>query len=210
MALWQFSLLGGAHMKLRRTSNSPLLDPSVCALVLIAPDTSAFIDSETHAICKRAIATVTQAAETAHVPVFVLSHASEEQHSSTLQREPSTPWQSRFIFEEDVSPWSHKPFVEALTAADRSILVLAGFWLELEILATALHALVDAYDVYVLLDATAPRCPHASEPSMERLNQAGATPVITSQVIHEWSLETSDASSRAALRSLLPALMKPQ
>ena len=199
-------------MKQRRISNSPLMDPSVCALVLIAPDEPAptSIESRAHAICKRTVAVVTRAAEAADVPVFVLSRRAEEQQRSTLLPEPSTPGHRQFILEEHISPWSHKPFVDALTAEDRSILILAGFWLELEILTTALHALVDAYDVYVLLDATVPRCPHASEPSLNRLHQAGAVPVITSQVVHEWSLEIADASSRTALRALLPVLMETQ
>jgi hypothetical protein len=199
-------------VKQRRITNSPLLDPSVSALVLIAPDAPdpTSIDLQAQAICKRSIVVVTRAAEAARVPVFVLSCRSEEQQLTKMPSGPSTPSLRRFVIEDHVSPWSHKPFVDALMAEDRSILILAGFWLELEILTTALHALVDAYDVYVLLDATAPRCPHASEPSLNRLHQAGATPVTTSQVIHEWSLEIADAPSRIALRALLPALMKTQ
>jgi nicotinamidase-related amidase len=188
------------------------MDPSFCALVLIAldaPDATS-IDLRAHAIFKRTVAVVTRAAEAADVPVFVLSRHAEEQQRSTLLAEPSTLRHRRFVLEEHISPWSHKPFVDALTAEDRSILILAGLWFELEILTTALHALIDAYDVYVLLDATVPRCPHASEPSLNRLHQAGATPVITSQVIHEWSLEIADASSRTVLRALLPALMETQ
>jgi len=199
-------------MKQRRISNSPLMDPSVCALVLIAPDVpdATSIDARAHANCKRTVAVVTRAAEAADVPVFVVSRHAEEQQQSTLLAEPSTLRHRRFVLEEHISPWSHKPFVDALTAEGRSILILAGLWLELEILTTALHALIDAYDVYVLLDATVPRCPHASEPSLNRLHQAGATPVITSQVIHEWSLEIADASSRTVLRALLPILMETQ
>ena len=112
------------------------------------------------------------------------------------------------MVQEHGSPWSHQGFVDALTAEDRSILILAGFWLEHEILSTALHALVESYDVYVLLDATPPRSRLGSEPSRDRLNQAGATLVISSQVIHEWSLETADASKRAALLALLPDLVE--
>lgn len=112
----------------------------------------------------------------------------------------------QFVLEEHSSPWSHEGFVEALTAADRPILILAGFWLEHEILATALHALADSYDVFVLVDATPARSRLASEPARERLNQAGATPVVTSQMINEWSLEAADAATRTALISILPSL----
>jgi hypothetical protein len=199
-------------MKQRRVSNSPLLDPSVCALVLITPDTHGpiSIDPNTHAVYQRTVAAVTRAADIARVPVFVLSRHTQQQEQSPLQTEPRTPSHGRFVFQEHTSPWSHKPFVEALAAQDRSVLILAGFWLEHEILATALHALVESYDVYVLFDATPPRSPLAFEPARERLSQAGGTPVTSSQVISEWSFETADASTRAALVSLLPTLLQTE
>jgi nicotinamidase-related amidase len=199
----------GARMKPRRISNSPLLDPSICALVLFAPDTheQAPIDPSTHVIYRRTVPTVIKAAEIASVPVFVLSHPIQQEKQSPSPTEPATPSHRRFVFEDHTSPWAHKAFVEALAADDRSILILAGFWLEHEILATALHALVDGYDVYVLLDATPARSRLAFEPARERLNQAGAIPVIASQVVNEWSIEAQDAPTRSALVSLLPPLI---
>lgn len=195
-------------MKHRRFSNSPLLDPSVSLVVIVASDRHELIaiDPSTYPVYERTIAAMLKAAQIAKVPVFVLSRDVPEQEKSPSVANSDTPSQSRFIFEENTSPWSHKPFVETLAAQDRSVLVLAGFWLEHEVLATALHALVDGYDVYVLLDATPPRSRCASKAARQRLCQAGAMPVTTSQVINEWSFETPDASTRAALSSLLPVL----
>lgn len=195
-------------MKHRRFSNSPLLDPSVSVLVVVSSDGRELvaIHPGTYAVYERMIAAMLKATQIANVPAFILSRDLLEQKQSSLAADPSTPSQWHFIFEQNTSPWSHKPFVEALAAEDRSVLVLAGFWLEHEVLATALHALVDGYDVYVLLDATPPRSRCASEVARQRLSQAGAMPVTISQVINEWSFETSDASTRAALKSLLPLL----
>jgi hypothetical protein len=81
--------------------------------------------------------------------------------------------------------------------------VLAGFWLEHEVVANALHALADSYDVYFVLDASPARMQAAAQLSQDRLIQAGATPVVVSQVIHEWAIETSDATKSAALNALL-------
>ena len=196
-------------MKQRRVSNSPLMDPSVCAVVLIAPvargldSTIAVIRSD----LQRTLSVITKAASIADVPVFILSHDAQQQGVTLPTDIGIAPPRGQFIVQEHGSPWAHEGFVDALAAVDRSILILAGYWLEHEILSTALHALVESYDVYVLLDATPPRSRHASEPSRDRLNQAGATPAISSQVIHEWSLETADAVKRAALLSLLPDLV---
>lgn len=100
-------------------------------------------------------------------------------------------------------PWQHIPLRDALSQQDRPALVLAGFWLEHQIVATALHALADSYDVYFVLDASPARTQTAVRLSQDRLIQAGATPVVVSQVIHEWSLETADAAKAAALNALL-------
>lgn len=196
-------------MKHRRFSNSPLLSPSVSVLVVVSSERRELvaIDPSTCAVYERTIAAMLTAARIAEVPALILSRDTLEQESSSLATEPGSPFQYRFVLEESAPPWSHKPFVETLTAQDRSMLVLAGFWLEHEVLTTALHALVDGYDVYVLLDATPPRSRCASEAARERLSQAGAMPVTASQVINEWSFEAPDISTRAALRPLLPILL---
>ena len=197
-------------MKQRRISNSPLMDPSVCALVVIAPapQDAALADPILRDDHQRASGAVIKAAAIMDVPAFVLSRNAQEQEVAQIASVRGTSPHRQFAFEENGSPWSHRGFVDALTAEDRSILILAGFWLEHQILATALHALAESYDVCVLLDATPARCPHAAQPARERLNQAGATPVVTSQVIHEWIIEAPDAAKQVALNSLLSDLMQ--
>src|SRR5215831_2942792 len=199
-----FSILE-VTMNQRRTSNSPLLDPSFCTVVLISPDAldQGPADPSTPATCKRATEVIAKAAEIAGVPVFVLSARHLEQQFSSSPALSSMRGHVRFVFEQHTSPWSHQAFVEALSAQDRTILILAGLWLEHEILATALNALVDGYDVYVLLDGSAPRSRLASMTARERLTQAGGTPITASQVISEWSFETTDTSLRAELIALL-------
>lgn len=196
-------------MERRRMSDSPLLDPCVCSLIIFPHEMHDLVPiyPNTRTTYKRALAILTKAAEIANVPIFVLSRNPAEQEIPASPNQQGTLCHRHFLFEEHNSPWSHEAFLKALMAEDRSILVLAGFWLEHEILATSLHALVDSYDVYVVLDATPPRSPLASEPARDRLNQAGATPVIASQVLNEWSLEATDASIRTALRRLLPSLL---
>src|SRR5215813_414510 len=195
-------LLEDLFMKQLRISNSPLLDPAFCAVVLISPEAldQTLIDPSTHATCDRAIEVLLRAAEVAEVPVFILAH-DLEQNSPSSRTLPSKSSELRFVLE------AHRAFAEALAAQDRTILILAGLWLEHEILAAALNALVDGYDVYVLLDGSAPRSRLASMTARERLTQAGGTPITTSQVISEWSFETTDTSLRAELIALLRVLL---
>ncbi len=67
----------------------------------------------------------------------------------------------------------------------------------------ALHALADSYDVYFALDASPAKMQAAARLSQDRLIQAGATPVVVSQVIHEWALESADSEKTARLNALL-------
>lgn len=186
------------------------MDPSVCAVVLIAPDARGLASTvaASRPGLQHTLSAIMKAADIADVPVFILSHDAQQQGISLPTDIGTALARGQFVIQGRGSPWSHQGFVDALAAEDRSILILAGFWLEHEILSTALHALVESYDVYVLLDATPPRSRHASEPSRDRLNQARATPAISSQVIHEWSLEAADLSKRAALLSLMPDLVE--
>jgi nicotinamidase-related amidase len=202
-------LLEDSFMQQPRISNSPLLDPAFCALVLISPEVldHSSVGPNTHPAVKRAIDVLLRAAEVAEVPVFILGHDPEQKSASSSQLS-SVPSKLRFGLEQHRSPWAHRPFVEALAAQDRTILVLAGLWFEHEILAAALNALVDGYDVYVLVDGSAHRSHLASVAARERLTQAGGTPITTGQVIGEWASETADAAVRAALMALLPVLME--
>jgi Isochorismatase family len=201
------TVLGDVKMKQPPINHSPLMDPSACALVLIAPDPadlgSTVAPNPANIHGAFAAIAIAKAAHIAKVPVFILRHM-QKQNQSLMSPEPTTVSHRYFVLEEKGSPWSHKGFVDTLATEERSILILAGYWLEHQILATALYALVESYDVYIVLDATPSRSPHAYEPSRERLNQAGATPVVASQVIHEWSLESADDYKRTALLSLMP------
>jgi hypothetical protein len=137
---------GETHMKQRHISTSPLMDPSVCTLVSIAPAPQdlARADPTLRTGYRRASAAVTKAADVMNVPVFTLFPHPKKQsgpRAAGLHRQ--------FVFEAHGCPWLHSAFVEALAAEDRSILILAGLWLEHQVLGTGLHALAEGYDVCV-------------------------------------------------------------
>lgn len=183
---------------------SPLIAPTACSLVLLAPtkrDLTA-ISRQLRTNIRRSFARIVSAANLVDVATFVYSPCDQPakhgfaSHLSNLRHREFAAGPSGF-------PWQHLPLREALSEQDRPGLVLAGFWLEHQVVATALHALADSYDVYFVLDASPAKMRAAVQLSQDRLIQAGATPVVASQVIHEWSLETADAARVAALNALL-------
>ena len=194
-------------MKQRRISNSPLIDPTISALIIIAPVSEEPLACDAPTGQRRAQAAVAQAAAVMDVPVFLLMRPCEKKKTVDTDGKAVKRLPRRFLFEEHSCPWSDRSFIEALEQEDRSILLFAGSWLEHEVLGTALHGLAEGYDACVLLDATAARSHRAAQPAQERLTQAGGTPVVTSQVLHEWMVQASNSTQRTALRDLLSAVL---
>ena len=189
----------------RRISNSPLIDPMVCAVIMMAPaaDDLQSISPDLPAWHHQTNAAITQAADVLDVPLYTLLWRPEPHHSAAGGA-PAQASARRFVLEEYQCPWLDRAFSEALSREDSSVLIVGGCWLEHEILGTALHALAACYDVAILADITPARQAPAAHSARERLVQAGATPIVTSQLIREWMLAAPAGPKREALRALLP------
>ena len=189
----------------KRVSSSPLIDPEVCCLLLLAPDQQAYAGLR-EPVRKRValnLFALTTAARIMDVPVFVSGDDSQA-FASCLA--PGADYR-HFTAGPHSSPWLDPEFMAALTKQDRMALLIGGFWLEHQVLAAGLYALAAAYDVYVLADVTPPQSNAAAHPSHNRLLVQGARPVVTSQVIHEWSLAAS-ADERVGLEGLLENIVE--
>lgn len=189
---------------LSRPLASPLIAPAACLLILLAPNQRDLttVSRQLRTNVRKNFARIISAASIVGVPPLVYSpcdHSAKHGFASHLARLPHREFAAGALG----LPWQHAPLRNALSDQDRSVLVLAGFWLEHQVVATALHALADSYDVYFMLDASPARMQAAERLSQDRLIQAGATPVVVSQVIHEWSSESADAAKAAALHALL-------
>ncbi|MBX9588022.1 MAG: isochorismatase family protein [Hyphomonadaceae bacterium] len=191
-------------------SASPLIHPTACTLFLLAPTAQDLTSMSRRARTnvRRNFVRIITAANVVGVPPLIYSrcdyaakHGFATHVTGLALRE--FPGGVRGL------PWQHAPLTGALSENDRPVLVVAGFWLEHEVVATALHALADSYDVYFVLDASPAKMQAAVRLSQDRLIQAGATPVVVSQVIHEWSLGTTDAAKAAALNALLLSRSTP-
>jgi hypothetical protein len=183
---------------------SPLIAPATCMLVLLAPTQRDLVSiaRKVRANLRRNFARIVSAANVVNVPTFMYSPCSHAARHGLAARLARFSYQE-FVAGTDAFPWQHSAFRDAIAKQDRSAIVMAGFWLEHQVVATALHALADSYDVYFVLDASPAKMQAAIRLSQDRLIQAGATPVVISQVIHEWLLETTDPSKTEALRELL-------
>lgn len=181
----------------KKHSASPLVDPAVCGLVVVAASDDDHTRKPTRIDDSYLRKTEALVAASQHiaVPVFICCRNTDLEVTVDTNR--------TFSCEGYGCIWKNDAFRKALDAEDLSALVFAGCWLDREVTVAALHALADCYDVYVSLDASPVRSRGAARLAEARLSQAGATPLLTEQILHEWIVETPDVAQRAALAALL-------
>lgn len=162
-------------------SNSALLQPDQCCLLFID-----FTDlrSSTHANGSARDKLLNKAAELS-VPVFL----------SWMDKEGADhpdSWLGRLVPDSVVlrrpliNPWKDSRLRETISEQKRHCLILAGGWLEGSLAQSALGALGEAYDVYVLFDLSSGLLDVQNSPVAARLIQAGVVPLTASQLILEW------------------------
>lgn len=184
------------EQSIRKHGVSPLVCPAACGLIVFLPNEGVRSRSPARVhgsyMCKAE--TLVAAAQIVTLPTFVCGRSTNfvavDEHRS-------------FSCEEHGCIWKNESFRKALDAEDKSALVLVGYWLDHEVTVTALYALADCYDVFVALDASPARSKEAARLAETRLLHAGATPLLTDQLLREWIIETSSAVQRTALAALI-------
>jgi isochorismate hydrolase len=84
-----------------------------------------------------------------------------------------------------MNAWEDSRVVEAIKATGRKKTILSGLWTEVCLVLSALSALGQGYEVYVVADASGGITPAAHEHALQRMVNAGAVPVTWIQVLLE-------------------------
>ncbi|AAR34719.1 hydrolase [Geobacter sulfurreducens] len=90
------------------------------------------------------------------------------------------------IERSSMNSWEDAAFVAAVKATGRKKLVMAALWTEVCLAFPALGALKAGYDVYAVEDASGGTTLTAHNAAMRRVEQAGAVPVTSLQVLLEY------------------------
>jgi nicotinamidase-related amidase len=90
------------------------------------------------------------------------------------------------IERSSMNAWEDTKFVAAVKAAGRKKLVIAALWTEVCLAFPALEAIRDGFEVYALEDASGGTSEMAHNAAMRRIEQAGAVPVTSLQVLLEY------------------------
>lgn len=194
-----------------------LLTPENCAVVLIdyqpeqyrtiTSSTREEIDLNVIALCKLAVAyDVPVIVSTVGVDMGVNTGTAEE----IMAELPGVTEIDR----SGVNAWEDEEFRKAVEATGRKNIVMAGLWTEVCLAFPTLDMQAEGYHVYPVADAVGGISPTSHSQALERMRQAGATPVTAiqfgSELMRNWARESSD-KFRKVLQWYFPkrfALMK--
>ncbi|BCS35690.1 hydrolase [Luteitalea sp. TBR-22] len=120
---------------------------------------------------------------------------------------PLIPQLARLFPERDaidrsaINTWADHRVVQEVRAIGRQKLVMAGLWTEVCLTLPVLSALEAGYDVYFVADASGGSSTAAHDLGVQRMVQAGATPLswvqLLSELQYDWARkETYDAVNR--------------
>ena len=194
-----------------------LLTPGTCALVLIdyQPEQYRTVTSSTKEEINLNVVALCKLARAYDVPVIVSTVAvdmgvNEATDPEIMAELPGVPQIDR----TGVNSWEDADFRAAVEATGRKNIVMAGLWTEVCLTFPTLDMQAEGYHVYPVADAVGGISPVAHAQALERMRQAGATPITAiqfgSELMRNWARPSSD-KFREVLRWYFPkrfALMK--
>jgi len=164
---------------IRDPRTDPLLTPqnAVLALIDYQPEQYAGVASIPHAELLANVTMLGRIATTFELPVVLstvyVKHGMSGTNPELLEALPGVPEIDRTT----MNSWEDADFRAAVERTARKKLIIAGLWTEVCVAFPALDALRAGYEVYFVVDAIGGVSRAAHESAIQRMIQAGATPV---------------------------------
>src|SRR3954471_7329959 len=164
---------------IRDPKTDPLLTPqnAVLALIDYQPEQYAGVRSAEHKDLLHHVTMLGRIATTFEVPVVLstvyVKHGMTGTNPELREALPGVPEIDRTT----MNSWEDPDFRAAVEATGRKKLIIAGLWTEVCVAFPTLDALREGYEVYFVVDAIGGVSRVAHEAAMQRMVQAGATPI---------------------------------
>ncbi|WP_239094379.1 hydrolase [Bacillus sp. B15-48] len=131
------------------------------------------------------VAGLAKSAKLFNVPT-VLSTVAADTFSGQIFPEIKEVFPNQEIIDRtSMNAWDDQKVVDAVEKTKKKKLVVAGLWTEVCVVMPVLDALEDGYEVYVVTDASGGVTTEAHDMAIERMIQAGATPITWMQYMLE-------------------------
>ena len=175
------------EVKANTSTTSDILTPSNHTLLMIDHQPQMAFATKSHdmTLVRNNVAGLAKSAKTFNVPT-VLSTVSADTFSGQIFPEIKEVFPEQNIIDRtSMNAWDDKNVVKAVENAGNKKLVVAGLWTEVCVVMPVLDALEDGYEVYVVTDASGGVTTEAHDMAMDRMVQAGATPITWMQYMLE-------------------------
>jgi nicotinamidase-related amidase len=178
----------------RYTGVANLLAPENCTLLLIdhQPSQLASVQSMDRTLLVSNVVGLAKTAKVFGVPT-ILSTVLEDRGGLLFKDVQGVFPEQKTINRTTLNAWEDSRVVAAIKKTGRKKLVVAALWTEICLAYPVLSALADDYAVYIVTDASGGVSVEAHERAVERMVQAGATPVtwigFACELQRDWARE---------------------
>lgn len=102
-----------------------------------------------------------------------------------------------------INAWLNEEFITAVEATGRKRLVIAGLWTGACVTFNVIEAIRRGYDAFFVADASGDTTPQVHERSVERMIQAGATPLTAQHFVYELQQDWARSETYQGVMDLL-------
>jgi nicotinamidase-related amidase len=172
-----------------------MLTPQNCALALIDYQPAMYqgVQSHDRLSIMNNVQILAKAAKLFKVPL-VLTTVAKDSFSGPFMPEVADLFPGQEIIDRtSMNSWLNADFRKAVKATGRKRFLIAGLWTEACVMFPSLDMLKEGYEIFVPTDACGDLSVEAHQRSVERLIQAGATPITSMQ----WGYELQQDWARA-------------
>jgi nicotinamidase-related amidase len=171
----------------KRTGLEALLTPQKSVLVLIDHQPFQFANLHSHepTMVVNNVVGLAKTAKGFDVPT-ILTTVTEERGGYLIKGVQDVFPKQKPINRTTLNAWEDSRVVDAVKKTGRQQLIFAALWTEICLAYPVIHSLADGYDVFFVTDASGGTSREAHDMAVERMIQAGATPVTWMGVMSEW------------------------
>ena len=182
-----------------------LLTPQNCAVIFIdhQPQMVFGVLSIDRQTLVNNVVGLARAAKTFEVPTVLTTVAAEEFSGPIIPQLGEVFPDHTPIDRSTVNAWEDEKFIAGVKATGRKKLVMAGLWTEVCLAFPVLCALAEGYEVYAVADASGGVSAEVHQMAMQRMIQAGATPVTWMQVMLEFQRDWARKATYDAVLGII-------
>ena len=184
-----------------------LLTPGTCAMVLVdfQAGLGFGVESASRQVLLNNAVALARTAAAFSVPVVVSTSASRVYSGPLLPALQDALPAVKAIERKPMNVWEDETVKNAIVATGRRRLILAGFLTEACVSFSALSALDEGFDVFIVADACGGLSPASHELALRRLEQAGARLCSWIQVLLEFQRDWTRHATYEAARAIVVA-----